>query len=162
MEARAYSRSPSLKFLWVRNLSLNHQLTLNTWVSYRQEDRSVAEPLGQSYSDQREILRGGFSLVHLWTIADRYRLDTVLDFVGSYLERNNDVSRIIERDFRTELGSTFRIFLEDNMSLVASIRGANAHGYDDLQDQVDTKRYSRIWDWSYGIGIEYYLDRVLY
>ena len=161
-EARAYSRSPRLNFLWVRNLSFNHQLTLNTGASYRQEDLSSTESLGQSYSDKRETLSGDLSMAHLWTIADRYRLDTSLDFVGSYNERNNDVSRIIERDFRTELVSAFRIFLEDNMSLVASIRGANAHGYDDYQDLMDTERYTRSWNWSYGIGIEYYLDRVLY
>ena len=159
---RAYSRSSRLNFLWVRNLGFNHQLTLNTGASYRQEDWSSTESLGQSYSDKREVLGGDLSLAHLWTIADRYRLDTALDFVGSYNERKNDVRRLIERDFRTELVSEFRVFLEDNMSLVANIRGSNAHGYDDLQDQIDTERYSRAWNWSYGIGLEYYLDRVLY
>ncbi len=161
-ETRGYSRNPSLNFLWVRNLSFDHQLTLNTGVSYRQSDQTKTGSLDQSYSEKIDTLRGNFYLAHLWTIADRYRLDTILDFVGSYHERNFEASRWIERDFRTALMSKFRVFLEDNMSLVASVRGVNTQGYDDFQDSLDAERYSRSWSWSYGIGIEYYLDRVLY
>ena len=161
-DSRYYARVARLNFLWARNLSFNHQLTLKTGVNYNQSDESHEWDSGRSDSARWEDLGGVIDLAHLWTIADRYRLDTILHFYGSYYEAEYETGRNIERNLRTNLSSTFRVFLEDNMSLVAHVRGTNEQHYFDNDDTSDTERYTRSWNWSYGIGLEYYLDRFLY
>ena len=146
-------RGPGVFFLWTRNLNLDNQLSLGASVRY-------ATVGGQDYKGEQ--VSGGMDLAHLWTIADRYRLDTSLNVAGYYNERNDDTERMINRSIQTTIHSIFRIFLEDSMALSASVLGSNRQGDRDRIAFVDTDQYSRTWQWSYGIGLEYYLDRILY
>jgi len=146
-------RGPAVIFLWTRNLNLDNQLSLGASARY-------ASVGGQDYKG--EEVSGGMDLAHLWTIADRYRLDTSLNVAGYYNERNDDADRMINRSIQTTIHSMFRIFLEDSMALSASVFGSNRQSERDRVAFVDTDQYSRTWNWSYGIGIEYYLDRILY
>jgi len=148
-----FYRGPAVIFLWTRNLNLNNQVSLGAsgrYATFGSEDFK---------GDQ---VSWGMDLAHLWTIADRYRLDTSLNVVGNYDEMNRDADRLIDRSILTTIHSIFRIFLEDSMAFSASVLGLNRQNSHDRISFVDEDRYSRTWHWSYGIGLEYYLDRVLY
>jgi hypothetical protein len=159
-------RGPVLGLTWVRNPSLNHQLALGVAGSYRTVNYTVDYPAIADNSLREDLLRGELGIEHLWTLADRYRLDTSLGFTGRYIEMEQDDQRSIRRTLDTRLGSTFRMFVEDNLSVVASIRGTNSQDYYEVsggpQPDLDGERYRRDWNWSYGLGFEYYLDRFLY
>ncbi|MCK9994746.1 MAG: hypothetical protein KAH56_00530, partial [Candidatus Krumholzibacteria bacterium] len=137
------SRGPAVFFLWTRNLNLDNQLSLRASARY-------ATVGGQEYKE--ELVSGGMDLAHLWTIADRYRLDTSLNVAGYYNEQNFDAERAINRSIETTLHSIFRIFLEDSMALSASVLGSSRQSGHDSISYVYADRYSRSWHWSYGIG----------
>jgi hypothetical protein len=62
----------------------------------------------------------------------------------------------------TTLGSEFRIFVEDRMAILASVRGENDQLYAELTEPSNLEQYRRRWAWTYGIGLEYRLDAFLY
>jgi hypothetical protein len=163
---RIDDRGPFLGITWVRNPTLNHQLAVGLVGSYRTVNYTRDYPEREDVSTREDYLRGEFSIQHLWTVADRYRLDTSLGFSGRYSEAERDDLRSIRRDLETRLGSSFRMFVEDNLSLVASLQGSNAQIDAETtggsQPDIEGEQYRRAWRWSYRVGLEYYLDRFLY
>ena len=152
-ELRAITRGPALDLRWVRNLSMNHQLALGAGVNYFNQSRQ---------GTRVDLATGDIAIDYLWTIADRYRWDTHLGLTGSYQETGEDGEQVIERNLETLLESQFKVFIENNMSLALSVNGRNTQEYLDIDFQGYDERYRRAWQWSYGIGLQYYLDRVLY
>lgn len=150
---RFINRGTALDLRWVRNLTFDHQLTLSADADYSRASRSVSSG---------DFVTGGIDLAHLWTIADRYRWDTSLGLNGAYEELASDDERRIQRNLETVLQSVFTIFIENNLSLNLRVRGSNSQEYADYVYQGYNERYNRRWNWSYGIGLEYYLDRFLY
>ncbi|MFH2053548.1 MAG: hypothetical protein ABIK96_13875 [bacterium] len=142
-------RGPALSAVWARNLSLHHQLTLSanldyTWV---RNVYTVEEGAGIRFQGD-----------HLWNVADRYRLDTMLRAGYEYREDLELVDQeYLLRSVVVDLSSSLRIYLEDSLNLVASVQG----GYD-WRRGGDPKVDWTLWKWSYGIGVEYALDRFLY
>jgi len=153
VEFLSVRRYGSISLGWYRNLSLNHQVSAQG---------SLGLSRVSARDDRDDFVDGDVYLRYLWTIADRYRWDNTARFVTDYAERQDVDARLITREFRTELGSTFRIFVEDNMAVKASIRASNRQRYDIVQIDDELEIYGRGWTWSYGIGLEYYLDRFLY
>lgn len=126
-----------------RNLSLHHQLRGEASVSVH--DRRYA-------LDVVEETSPGLSLEHLWSLADRYLLTTSLDGLFTYAEGGRGISRHV----MTTLASRLRIFVEDRMAVVAEA---------DLQfsqRRLTDAQVDRGWTWSYGLGLEYALDTLLY
>lgn len=150
---RGISRWPYLNFLWVTNPTLNHQWTLQAGVSYYQS----------SGGDRRnENVKGQLNLTYLWTIADRYRWDINLDFTSYYNDDYESGSQAIRRSLDSRLGSTFLVFMENSLALRLSASVTNLQESNGESIWIEDPGYNRIWRWSYGIGFEYYLDRVLY
>jgi len=146
-------RGPALVFLWAKNLSLDHQVSLGV-------DGDYSWSSSQRYG--ANIANAGLNLAYLWTIADRYRWDTDLTLDAYYREFDDGRDSGIQRSLSTRLDSEFTIFIEDTISMNFRVRGSN------LQENVSSsfdayyERYSRRWNWSYGIGLTYLLDGVLY
>ncbi len=150
---RSIARGSALDLRWVRNLTFDHQLTLSADADYSRASRSVSSS---------DYVTGGIDFAHLWTIADRYRWDTSLGLNGAYEELASDDERRIQRNLETALQSVFTIFIENNLSLNLRVRGSNSQEYSDYVYLGYNERYYRRWNWSYGIGLEYFLDRFLY
>jgi hypothetical protein len=146
-------RSLGLAASWDHNLTLNHQLRATGAIDY------VAASGG---SRRNETLAGRIGLAHLWTIADRYRWDNSLTFRTGYVEDVSPANETVRRDYVTTLGSEFRVFVEDRLAVLASIRGENDHQYAELVEPSNLEQYRRRWAWTYGIGLEYRLDSYLY
>jgi hypothetical protein len=152
-ERRTIYRGPELGFHWVKNLSFDHQLSLGARTDYLSTDRQVGSG---------DVASATFDLAYLWTIADRYRWDTDLIVHATYLDLSDESSSGISRDLETRLHSEFTVFLENSLSLNLSVNGTNIQAERNSSLQDLGERYFRTWQWSYGIGLQYYLDRVLY
>jgi hypothetical protein len=87
-------------------------------------------------------------------MADRYNLDTAVSLSGTYAEKDESVSR---RGLLTTVNSQFRVYLEDALALVAGVDVGNIQRADEIPRERD---YG--WQWSYRVGLQYFLDRVLY
>ena len=105
-----------------------------------------------------EQITASFQTDHLWNVADRYTLNTSVDFHGYYRESGiPGAPTSISRTGIVSLASSLRVFLEDSLDLVASIYGDHrASG----QSQPDYDEHS--WSWSYRLAFDYALDRLLY
>ncbi|MEN8007734.1 MAG: hypothetical protein ABFS42_12010 [Candidatus Krumholzibacteriota bacterium] len=142
------SRSLSAYFGWFHNPSLNQQIGTSLRGVYRFSNWRTQQ------GDDRYVTG---SLRHLWTIADRYRWDNRLSAVWDYHKSTNQQEENKSRSFRASFLSQFKIFLEDSMALVAKVNVGNM----DLDPGYEHPS-RKGWNWSYGLGVEYYLDRFLY
>ncbi len=123
-----------------RNLSLTQQVRLSGDYSYTWTN---SNDIGRD--------RGSVNLrvAHLWNLTDRFRLDTAFAYDG-----DSDIQHET-RNQRGSLGSSFNIYLEDQLSLNASMWGA----YNWVERAEDV---NQSWNWTYGIGLVYHLDRAIF
>lgn len=134
------TRMPRLSVSAYRNLSLSQQIHLTARYAYVWAN-----------SNERTNDRGSadVTLAHLWNLTDRYLLETALDYRGS-----SEIQQNVDQQ-RASLGTNFHIFLEDQLSLYVN---ANAtYNWDKWGD-----RENLAWNWSYGVGLLYHLDRAIF
>ncbi len=123
---------------WSHNLSLSHQVGVQGSWGYRwmnQED-AAAERATFEVSGN-----------HLWSLADRYLLETQLRYA---------LANSIEAERRLQdvaWSSSLNVYFEDQVSLLATV-GAHYDG-----NRVFTDEYTG-WSWSYQLGLTYKLDRL--
>ncbi len=129
---------------WAHNLSLTQQLSAEAYATYRRFD----------YGDGgREHARLLLRLGHLWMIADRYDLRTSLSYDNDRYLPDEWANR---QDHFVRLEPEFRIYIEDSLALVTTAM----LDYSSMRIR-DESMLRHGWQWSYGISLEYALDRVL-
>jgi hypothetical protein len=96
------------------------------------------------------------TLEHLWNVADRHYLITDLRYRGnSYIDaetRNRGVS----------LGSEWRIYVEDQLSLTTRADLNYDWQRAPQQSARDEDRVFQHWSWNFSVGLAYDLERVLF
>jgi hypothetical protein len=97
----------------------------------------------------------------LWVLADRYRWDNSVQLSGVYSERPPDEPRFFHRNWFALLDSEFRVFVENSVALLLSVRGSLQQGNGSARIPGEPDNFSKYASWSYGIGLEYRLDTVL-
>ncbi len=137
-----YNRShrPSFRVLWSHNPSLNHQVRANIDVNY------YWTRTGGGDVDDGALI-ANFS--HLWNVADRVQWINSGRYNGN-LGLSDEVDR-----HQAVVGSTFRFFIEDQISLMAGVEGQ----YRWKKDEAYTVQ---AWDFQYQLGLQYHIDRVLF
>jgi hypothetical protein len=131
---------PRLAFSAYRNLSLTQQIELLASYKYAWVN---------SNESSHDYGYASLELAHLWNLADRYRLETSARYRGDTQ---------IQQEYRGQQGSlfsSFHIYLEDQLSL-----NVNAMASFRWSDQKD--RVVQSWNWTYGIGLVYHLDRAIF
>ena len=132
------------------NPSLNRQVGVSAGGRWSNEDSDFGQ------EDQGSLY---LALTYDWILADRCRLASVAR--TSYLYREADDGRI-RRDLHSWLGSQLRFRVEDQVHIVANL----GLGFDEwsgtaVAGGMDASQTNG-WRWSYGLGLEYALDRLLY
>ncbi len=130
---------------WYHNFSLDHQVRATLSGSYRWFRRA-----GGDWSEGRASL----FVSHLWVVADRSALSTGIDLVRTCSEVADAVTR---RAFQFRIDSSLRTWLEDKLALVSGVTLSN-----DQRTYDAAGATSRGWQWSYRLGVEYALDRLLW
>jgi hypothetical protein len=150
---RRIDRGPTVAFRWVRNLTFDQQLSILVGAGFLNSSRQ--ESTG-------ETVRADLDVAYLWTIADRYRWDTIFNLDYSDVEATDAGGEATRRDLDARLRSEFTVFLENSLSLSSWVTGTSLQT-ERSSEYVDLREsYFRNWQWTYGIGLRYYLDRVLY
>jgi len=134
------SRTPNLNRQWYHKRSLTQQIHFSGAWNY-----SWVNAGGFSYqSGWLDV-----SLGHLWSLTDRIRVYTDLDYRGESYIPEEQRSQIVT------LNSTFQYFLEDQVSLNVRI-GLN-HQWARYQTEENLS-----WAWTYRLGLDYHLDRWIF
>jgi hypothetical protein len=134
------SRTPRIGVAFFHNLSLTQQVHASGRYAYawtNADDRAR----DNGYVD--------VTLEHLWNLTDRYRLDTSFKYRGM-----SEIQGEL-RGHRGSLGSVFNVFLEDQLSLQASVQ--TSYQWSEQVEDVDQN-----WRWTYGVGLVYHLDRAIF
>ncbi|MDX2472594.1 MAG: hypothetical protein QNL91_02705 [Candidatus Krumholzibacteria bacterium] len=139
-EQNLRARTPRLAFSASRNLSLTQQIELLAAYVYSWSN---------SNDNSRDYGYATLEVAHLWNLTDRYRLDTSARYRGG---------SEIQREYREQQGalsSSFSIYLEDQLSL--NVNAMASFQWTDLDDRV-----AQTWNWTYGVGLVYHLDRAIF
>jgi hypothetical protein len=129
---------------WIRNLSLNHQVTASCGARYSFYNTNFQ---GEEYAS---LLA---SLSHLWNVADRHLWTNSLSYDGD--SRIHGEAR--EKDVR--LSSAWTMAIEDQLSLRANLGTHYSWGRTQSDDPVPSDDIRTGWNWGFGISVVYHLDR---
>ena len=75
--------------------------------------------------------------------------------------RNEDRANSSEYDYLS-FGSEFRVFVENRLALNANVRLSTTHQRLTQEQPEPWGDYNRSYEWSFGVGLEYQIDNLLY
>lgn len=143
-------RDVSVKATVAWNPSLNRQVDVSVGGRWGNEGRVYG---------QTDLGRLFLNLGYDWILADRCRLDSAAR--ADYTYRESDMGGI-QRNLLAGFDSRLRFRVEDQVHIVARLGlGFNEWNGTGLGGGLDTIQLNG-WEWSYGLGLEYALDRLLY
>jgi len=143
--AVADARAVRASAVWSHNLSLDHQVGADLTASY---------DWSRNGGRDREAGWAALTLRHLWVVADRHTLSTFAALSRTYQE---EAEAVTLRAFQGVAGMQLVTWVEDKLALVTNVRLGNDQRTYDVDHGT-----SRGWQWSYRLGVEYALDRLLW
>nr|MEE4269296.1 hypothetical protein [Candidatus Krumholzibacteria bacterium] len=129
---------------WFRNLSLNHQVTASCGARYSFYNANYQ---GEEYASLQAALS------HLWNVADRHIWTNSLSYDGDSRIHGEAREKVVR------LSSSWTMSIEDQLSLRTDLGTTYSWYRTQSDDPVPADNIRTGWNWYFGVGVVYHLDR---